>query len=669
MRTPPQMSPRIPFSTLARAVADGAQPAELLLEMHRDVLAALGGSASVLLERLVPSGPYVATSGRGFTDLGGAWLEAADAERLDRLAATGPALATLDGLAPLQHRLGSSQALVVRIAGPGAPGFLVVAAPAAPAPEALALADRLGLEFGLALELARLGRDAAFHRRIQEVLLVFSRGVSGTLSLDGALRSLAQDVNTLFATARTSVWLHDRRAHKLMRHAVSDGDEEARTIATDSPEPAARGMRLDRAEFIEAGGGRVLIAPLRGWRRALGTLVVEGLPPDADEAHLREAAYEIGRQLSVAIENVHLLAEVMQQRRLLEDIFNSLTDLVVVVDNQLRVVQMNHAFATRASSRAPAELNQSLEALVGPEIAGWVAEEEAAAQEPGGAARSRQFEDDRLGGTFTVTVTPLINQDGDPVGRVAVARDITRQMRLEAEREGLRQQLAQSERLASLGQFVAGIAHEINNPLQGVLGHVELLIDGAEVARPVRATLRQIYQEGDRAAKIVRDLLVFTGSRQMGREKVRVDRIVARSLASRRAARARAHVEVTREIDAEAPQVLGDPLRLQQAFVNVLVNAEHATAEQDGPRRIAVSVGRSAEGMVRVAIRDNGPGIAAEVLPRIFDPFFTTKDVGRGTGLGLTITYGIIQEHHGTISAANAPGGGAQFTIDLPAAE
>ena len=105
------------------------------------------------------------------------------------------------------------------------------------------------------------------------------------------------------------------------------------------------------------------------------------------------------------------------------------------------------------------------------------------------------------------------------------------------------------------------------------------------------------------------------------------------------------------------------------SVVNVLVNAEHATAEQDGPRRIAVSVGRSAEGMVRVAIRDNGPGIAAEVLPRIFDPFFTTKDVGRGTGLGLTITYGIIQEHHGTISAANAPGGGAQFTIDLPAAE
>jgi signal transduction histidine kinase len=266
-------------------------------------------------------------------------------------------------------------------------------------------------------------------------------------------------------------------------------------------------------------------------------------------------------------------------------------------------------------------------------------------------------------------VTPLINQDGDPVGRVLVARDITAQTRLESEREALRERLGQSEKLASLGQFVAGIAHEINNPLQGVLGHLELLIGTSDAARPVRPMLRRIYQEGDRAAKIVRNLLVFTGSRRMARQRVRIDRVLSRALASRSAARRRAHIEVSRHQADEVPDVAGDPLLLQQAILNILINAEHAITATSGQGRIETSVAASLDkGMVQVTIRDTGRGIPAEILPRIFDPFFTTKEVGQGTGLGLAITYGIVQEHGGTIQAANAPEGGASFVIELPAA-
>jgi signal transduction histidine kinase len=332
---------------------------------------------------------------------------------------------------------------------------------------------------------------------------------------------------------------------------------------------------------------------------------------------------------------------------------------------------MNDAFVARVGSSRRAVMERPLSELIGAEMAAWVAASEPlprSADGEGGAARTRQFTDDRLGGIFAATVTPLIDRDLKPVGHVLVARDITSQMRLETEREALRGQLAQAEKLASLGQFVAGIAHEMNNPLQGVLGHLELLIETSELAKPVRSTLRQIYQEGDRAAKIVRNLLIFTGSQRISRQRLRIDRVLARALTSRAASLRHHHIDVSRQKEDDVPPVSGDGLLLQQALLNILINAEHAIESAGTPGRIHTSVSAVNGGdTVRLTIEDTGPGIPAEILPRIFDPFFTTKDVGKGTGLGLAITYGIVLEHGGTIHASNTPEGGARFTIDLPA--
>ena len=518
-------------------------------------------------------------------------------------------------------------------------------------------------------ELRRLRSEAAFHQRLRDLTVAFSGGVSSSLSFEAALQTLTADANTLLGAARTSVWLHQRRARRLILAASSDTDQapEPPEVETGDPDaPAARGMRLEHPELFGDALGLLLLAPLRGWRRALGTLVVEApRTRDLEPGQLTTLTRELSRQISAAIENIQLLEEVLRQRRLLEDTFNSILDLVVVTDNQLHVVQTNDAFAERTRTARAGLLDRPLHSLVGEELAAWARAREFA--EAGPEGDTRRFEDPRLGGTFLVTMTPLINADGRPTGHVLVARDITHQTRLEAEQAALRERLGQSEKLASLGQFVAGIAHEMNNPLQGVLGHLELMIETSADARPLRRDLRRIYHEADRAAKIVRNLLVFAGSRRMTRRRLRINRVISRALSSRTASLKRGGIEIVREQPEDLPEFSGDPLLMHQAFLNIIINAEHAILGAGQPGRIELrSWHDAARRQVVTTVRDTGPGIPAAVLPRIFDPFFTTKEVGQGTGLGLAITYGIVQEHGGTISAANLREGGAEITIALP---
>jgi signal transduction histidine kinase len=524
-------------------------------------------------------------------------------------------------------------------------------------------------------ELSRLRSEAALHQRLRDLTVAFSRGVSATLNVDSALQTLVFDANSLLGARRTAVWLYQRRAHELTLTASSDAAEAATAarIPTDEADaPAVRGLRLDRPIVTTVGPVQLLLAPLRGWRRALGTLVVDGpFTDELDRVQLIDLAHELSRQLSTAIENIQLLEEILRQHRLLEDTFNSLIDLVAVTDSALRVVQMNDAFVARIELARAELMEHPLEGLVGDEMAAWASAHDvsdAPPESPDGA-RTREFEDTRLRGTFATTITPLITQGKEPTGYVLVARDITHQRRLEKDREALRERLSQSEKLASLGQFVAGIAHEMNNPLQGVLGHLELMIETSDAAKPLRRDLRAIYHEADRAAKIVRNLLAFTGLRRLSRRRVTLSRVLSRVIASREATLAKAGIEVVRNDAPDLLPISGDPLLLHQAFLNVFINAEHAIQSRGQGGRIEIhSKADPASSNITTTIRDTGPGIPADVLTKIFDPFFTTKEVGKGTGLGLAITYGIVQDHGGTIYAANALDGGAIFTIELPTA-
>src|SRR5215813_6506301 len=213
-------------------------------------------------------------------------------------------------------------------------------------------------------------------------------------------------------------------------------------------------------------------------------------------------------------------------------------------------------------------------------------------------------------GPIMVTVTDLLNREREPVGSVIVARDLTTQTRLESEREELRKRLTQSEKLAALGQFVAGIAHELNNPLQGVLGHLELLRVTGAFPKQIRREVQTVYREADRAAKIVRNLLVFAGSRRLARRSVSVNAVLQKVLALRAVSCRALEIELVRHYDEKLPRVKSDPLLLHQVFLNMVMNAEHAIAAGGRGGRIEVTTSVSpARDRVIAIVRDTGTGI------------------------------------------------------------
>jgi PAS domain S-box-containing protein len=658
---------------LLQALTATDRLSDLLPVLHHHAVSAVEGRSSILFQYVRSGDTLLATSAFGVDHLPPQpWP-----------ARTVPATLFRDGkpqfvadvsrvVRGASEYLGTLPAVLVPLAQMQNPaGVLIIGCEKLPSAAQMNQAASVGHAFTLALDRAQAEGEADLQSELRELLQAFSRDVSST-TLSAGLEMLCSGANRLFDADRTSVWLHDRRAGVIVLSASSDVlylAEEQRMPTSDTHAIAAA-LRRDRAEIVATGTAHgsahtaMVTIPLRGRRRALGTLVLEEVRVEpAGQMELLERADEMGRQLSAAIENVLLLDAVLRSRRELENTFNSLADLVAVADQHGRLVYMNVAFLERLGTTSEALLDRPIEKVVGPATSALmhrVIEESA----PGVSA---EVEDPKLRGTFMMTLTPLVREEGESNGVVLVARDVTPQAELEAERVELRNRLMQSEKLAALGQFVAGIAHELNNPLQGVLGHIELLRATGAFPRELRRDIQRIYREADRAAKIVRNLLVFAGSRRLIRRRTSLNAALSRVLSLRAPALRASNIEIVRRHSEALPRVKGDPLLLHQALLNIVLNAEHAIGTGGGRIETSTSVRREGgAAQVIVQIRDTGHGIPAPAMSRLFEPFFTTKDVGKGTGLGLAITYGIIQEHGGHIAAANHPEGGAVFTVQLP---
>ena len=239
----------------------------------------------------------------------------------------------------------------------------------------------------------------------------------------------------------------------------------------------------------------------------------------------------------------------------------------------------------------------------------------------------------------------------------AVARDIS--ARKQAERE----RILQSEKMVAMGQMAASVAHELNNPLAGILGYLQLLQD-SDISEQQRGDLKVVETQANRCRDIIQNLLQFSRKKEPKREMLSLELVLDVILHLVQHDFMRAKIEIRKEIDASLPVVWGDGVQLQQVFLNLLMNAKHAMEGKDKAQ--LVIRGGQADGEVLLSFQDNGCGIARGNLERMFELFFTTKPVGKGTGLGLSISNGIIKEHGGKIIVASEEGNGTTFTIKLP---
>lgn len=669
---PPDIGP------VATLVARSDTLSDVLAGLHARVQEAASATCSVLLELEPDTGRLHPTSGRGLDHLAAdPWCtdEVSRSFASDVLASGRPRqIAPIAEACPtLARRLKTPAAYLAPVRFAGQPlGLLVLGLREVTPPlEWAGPVLDCAAGFALALTQARLRHDLALSTDIGG--LVTALGQDGTTSLLPArLQTFCTGLSRVTAAERVAFWRHDREAHRLDLVAAAPplarGEATSRDAA-DVHETVAAALRQQHASLttrMSPGGYGVprhtALIPLRGRRRALGVLVVDGLRLGPGEgARLLPHFEHLGSRFAAVLESTQLLDDVIRAQRELEHTFDSIRDPLAVCAPDGSVLRSNEAFARLVGRPRGALRSERLSRLVDPAVGAWIDRAMSAPATRGSEPLACEMREERTGATLHVSVTALAERQDLPEGFVIVLRDVTDERRLEGERAALRERLAQSETLSHL---VAGIAHEINNPLQAVVGHIELIRRTLVLPPSSDAPLALVHREADRAARIVRNLLLLAGSGKIVSRPVSLNAAVRRALANRRAAWRAAGIRIMTHLDAELPRISGDALLLQQAVLNVLLNAEQAIGERGGSVEIRTVFDNGRKRAV-VRVTDSGPGIPDDVLPHVFDPFFTTKEAGRGLGLSLVLR--IVREHGGDVEIRNPAGGGSEFALYFPA--
>ena len=670
----------------------------LIVDDDRDLLALLAATAE-------SRGYHTVTA----TTLKGA-LEAVE-EQLPDVAIVDVALGSESGL-DLLPRIKSTtpESEIVLISGTTSPAaaFGSYELPAFAFVEKPFDIDRLFATVDRALDSRRLNRQ---NRRLVWELQTINEiadGISRSLELDEVLTGALERLVPAFDAAGASIRLRDELTGEYELRALV-GPRSLYTmwdtLASALPRPSETVIRTQKPviipDFVALLPGDLgadvpvrscISLPMMAGEELLGTLTLGSKSPSRFTGADQEVLAIVVGQIVIGIQNARLHDSVRRGKREWERTFDSINDPIAVFDSRGELVRGNTALAAHLG-RSVTRLRPATCSTVGFCGGGCPSCAVGRALAQNGGREEITLGDGQI---FSVTTFPMLTgPEGASV--VQVAKNVTEEIRsarrlrqmseevavanaqLVAAVDQLKStqaQLLQAEKLSAIGQLVAGVAHELNNPLTSVIGYAQLLegelrdrrrVDDVRPPEDLAHDLRRIAEESERAARIVRNLLAFARRQTAAREPQDVVDLCARVVALRSYELRLTGVELSTEFEVGLPPVVADGGQIQQALLNLVLNAEQAMRGRPLRRLTVGARFDDASSAVDLYVADSGHGIDTANLSRIFDPFFTTRDVGEGTGLGLSICYGIIRDHGGDIRVESKVQVGTRFSVLLPA--
>ncbi len=538
-----------------------------------------------------------------------------------------------------------------------------------------------------ALRERRLRRDkerltASLQQRVQELTVLYRIGksVTGLMDQEQLLQRIVEAGVFITQAEEGFLLLHDETQQELyLRAAKNLGEQRAQSLRLPIDDSLAgqvfrtgKPVRLDQSRVgaaLKVKTGflvrAILQVPLMLGTKVKGVLAVDNRV--ADRTFTENDEYllaTLADYAAIAIENARLYEQVKLSEQRYRDLFVNAYDLIFMLNETLTITTINKVGEQLTGYTLAELLGRPLRALCASES--WA----------GAEPYLRELLAGRSVAPFELE---LVRRDGEPVylevsaqgiqngvglkGVHCIARNLTERRRLE-------QQLLQSEKLSAIGQLVAGVAHELNNPLTSVSGYAQLLLRDERLPPEPRQDLEQIYVQAERAAKIVQNLLIFAREHKPERTIGSVNEALRRALALQQYQLRVENIGVRLELDPGLPPTTADFHQLQQVFLNLITNARYAMVQKGGQGtltlRTSLEQRPGGEAQIRIEVVDTGVGIPERDLQKIFNPFFTTKPVGQGTGLGLSICFGIVKEHEGQIWAESQIGVGTCVVVTLP---
>jgi PAS domain S-box-containing protein len=407
--------------------------------------------------------------------------------------------------------------------------------------------------------------------------------------------------------------------------------------------------------FTSEGMKKGMDIPLACRGRVLGVITFTEVDFHDLTQEFSELLSSVGRQIGIAIESLQTMGKLLQSKELLQSVFDGITDMVILMDGEFKIKMVNKAYLKRYGFTEQEVLGRLCYELNSEDVCGYP---DCGMKRSYGNRSPVVVEvPSKTGEIFLMHFYPVVNDHGEVESVVRYARDITDQKRIE-------QHIQKTEKLSSLGQLSAGIAHEINNPLGVILTYTSLLKRQLENLPQSLSDVATIEKHALNCKRIVSDLLKFARNESTAMQPGSVNRAIEEAVKMLSHQFSRKEIEVALDLSGDLPLVSMDSGKIKQVFVNLLMNAEQAIKRQ-GSIQISTSFLEESR-QVEIIFHDTGEGIPAEILPKVFDPFFTTKALGEGTGLGRSVSYGIIRDHRGEIHLRSEPGVWTRFSILLP---